>query len=623
MISFKKIVLFLFLFMIGFTIIACQDTTSTTLTLTTGGTDSSMTTDQTLSLFDRISVVTESPTENQLLEIGIYQPEGADTLKDSYNPYDYNEISVRMYFTSPSGETYSQLAFWYREYEELAVIGEQIDENGFYTAGQELVKWGDDSFYHYMIRITPDEAGTWDYQMVVTVDDAAVQSMSGSFSVASSTEEDSGYIHVDETNQLSFVYDSGETFVPSGLNLAWWSTTLTSHDYDNWFHSLSDNNGNYARIWLSNWSFSLHKDSYSDFDTRQSVMIRLDHVLDVADQYGIYIMLTLLNHGQFSSSVNPEWSENVYNVDNGGMLEYPIQFFYNDEAIEAYKNELLYIIARWGYSENIFAWELFNEVDWIDGYSSLVVARWHDEMATFLHENDPYNHMVTTSYKYTYGNVAYAYDSIDFGAVHSYAYGDTVYYTKMISEIASLQSQYNKPIFFGEIGIDWESGSNTYHSDYTGVTIRQGLWGGIMLSTAGAAQWWWDSWIDLYDLWGCFEGASTYAKQIDLAGKQFEQLASLSTVTISDTNVGILGYLLSDEIYGYVYQKNWSYWNRTPDATEGVTIQIPMDNGIYTLEIYDTLTGEIVSTTTVEITNYVFSMDNVTVTQDFAFILKK
>ena len=79
---------------------------------------------------------------------------------------------------------------------------------------------------------------------------------------------------------------------------------------------------------------------------------------------------------------------------NGGILEHPLQFFTSNEAKRVYKNQLLYIIARYGYTKSLFSWELFNEVDYVDGAAlgSLVVRNWHDEMAIFLKANDPITH---------------------------------------------------------------------------------------------------------------------------------------------------------------------------------------------------------------------------------------
>lgn len=592
-----------------------QETTETTVTTM------ETTTTQNLNLIDKIEVITETPTVGELLELAVYEPEGDLKISSLFNPYDYNQISVDMVFTSPSGKQIKQSAFWYKQYRDLTLIGEAVDDQGFYTAGQELVRWLTDGISHYMVRITPDETGQWSYSMTLTVESVIKQSMQGNFQVSENTEPYKGYIRVDQTNKKTFIFDSEETYTPMGLNLAWWSTSLGSHDYANWFKKLEINNNNYARIWLSNWSFSIHKDSYSNFDTRQSTAIRLDHLFERANDYNVYIMLTLINHGQFSANTNPEWSENVYNKKNGGMLDYPIQFFYNTEAKTAYKNELKYLISRYGYTDNLFAWELFNEVDWIDGYNSIAVTNWHNEMAKFLHDNDPYNHLVTTSYKYTFGTPAYALDSIDFVAVHSYGYYDVKFHEKLVNEQTSLWNNYQKPVLFGEIGIDWQSGNTSYHTDYTGVTIRQASWGGMMSGAGSANHWWWDSWIDRYDMWGLYKGAGTYSGYLDLANKTFTPLQNAS-VQISNGDVKIMGYLLEDAIYGYLYNDSWNYWNRIPDSIEGVSVTISIANGDYQLWVFNTITGEITSDSLVSITNGSLTLSNLNITEDYAFILK-
>ncbi len=598
--------------------------TTETTTNTTTTTEETTTTETVVPVvFSDVVIATDNVIENELLEFDLVEPESNPVITANYNPYDYNEIDVSFTFTKPSGGSITQSAFWYKDYEEVTVIGAAYDENGYLTSGQEYLQWGDDSKSHYRVRINPDEAGLWSYTMTVTVKGEVTQTLSDTFQVASSEESTNGYIEVDKANNTNFIFsESNTTYVPMGTNLAWWSTTLGAHDYYNWFKELNEVDGNFARIWLSNWSFSLHKFSYEDFDSRQNIAARLDYLFETAKDNGVYIMLTLINHGQFSSDTNPEWAENPYNIENGGMLEYPIQFFYNSEAKTAYKNELRYLIARYGYSENIFAWELFNEVDWIDGYNATIVAKWHDEMASFIHEYDPYDHLVTTSYKYTYGTPAFDYDSLDFCTFHSYAYADVVFYQKLIEEMITLQERYQKPVLFGEIGIDWEAGDSTYSSDYTGVTIRQAAWGGMMTSAGSANHWWWDSWIDRYDLWDRLEAASVYSTYLDLAGKSFVYLQSSSQVTISTTEVEAMGYLLEDTIYGYLYNYHWNYWNKDPDAVTDVSFSVPFANGTYTLTIFDTITGEIISESQVVISDNVFTINNLTITTDYAFILK-
>lgn len=623
----KRFLTCLIIFFLLCCVWACQTTISTTSsipstnTTTSESTVSTVTTTSLTPLLQTIELLSTSPRVNEMLEIALYEPHNR-VIETAYNPYDYREIKVIMQMTTPSGKSYRLLAFWYRPYDELRLIGGSVDENGFYVGGQEMVRWTENSFQHYLVRYLPKEVGLHNYEVHVYLGEALVQSIPGELNVGEATKETSGYIRVDRVNNKNFIFDNQTSYFPMGVNLGWWATTKASHDYANWFKKLADNDANYARIWLANWSFSLHKDSYKRFDTRQNIAIRLDHVFARAEQYGIYIMLTLINHGQFSSTTNPEWAENVYNKANGGMLDVPIQFFYNAEAKAWYQNELLYLIGRYGYSEHLFAWELFNEVDWIDGYSAIAVTQWHSEMARFIQANDPQDHMVSTSYKYTFGNAAYSLDSIAFGAVHSYAYYDVHFYQKYVGEIQTLWNRYQKPIFFGEIGIDWQSGQGTYHTDYTGVTIRQAAWGGLMSSAGGGHHWWWDSWFDAYNMWPMLKGASAYARHVDVANDNHQYLHEDSSIQISHAKAKMLGYRSKGAIYGYVYHHDWNYWNRTPEAISSLLIQIPLANGRYQLQVFDTITGVVIQTQTIEVMSHAWVLQIASLTEDYAFILK-
>ena len=48
---------------------------------------------------------------------------------------------------------------------------------------------------------------------------------------------------------------------------------------------------------------------------------------------GIYLMVSLLNHGAFSTLFNSEWASNPYNAANGGPLATPADFFTNLDAV--------------------------------------------------------------------------------------------------------------------------------------------------------------------------------------------------------------------------------------------------------------------------------------------------
>jgi predicted dehydrogenase len=81
-----------------------------------------------------------------------------------------------------------------------------------------------------------------------------------------------------------------------------------------------------------------------------------------------------------------------------------------------------YIIGRWGYSQNVLAWEFFNEID--NSYFLLNVndvRSWHGAMSEWLHANDPYKHLVTTSLKGgSDDSLLWNLPHLDFACYHSY-----------------------------------------------------------------------------------------------------------------------------------------------------------------------------------------------------------
>src|SRR6185436_8330311 len=134
-----------------------------------------------------------------------------------------------------------------------------------------------------------------------------------------------------------------------------------------------------------------------DYSGRMKQAWLLDQVFKLAEQRGVYIMLTLLNHGAFSTSVNPEWNDNPYNIANGGPLKEPRLFVRNAQARELFKRRVRYIAARWGYSPNLFAWEWWNEVSWTP-IDDLSLKPWVAEMTAYIQQYDPNHHLVSLSY---------------------------------------------------------------------------------------------------------------------------------------------------------------------------------------------------------------------------------
>ena len=575
-------------------------------------------------LFLGTNLITKEPTINEKVEFALVERNPGYIL-DNYNPFDYSKLKVYAVFTSPDHDSdIVSLGFWYRDY---VIVLDSNMATGRVKEGEpdglEIVNFVGD--YEYRLRFQPNVSGKWTYKIYVEYDGGDItEELSGSLDVASSDKEYKGLIQVDKSNNRTFMYEDGTTFMPIGENMGWWAdNSRKTYDYYVWFSNANKNNMNIARIWMAPWGFCLHwGKSIYDLTDRLNYAARLDKVIEYANTYDIYIMLCLLNHGQFSTGADPTWNQNPYNKANGGILTSPQAFFTSKEAKDVYKNELLYIIGRYGYSDNIMCWELFNEVDWTDNadINAVNIKNWHKEMAELIKNNDSYGHMVSTSYKTEQGS-SFLLDVIDFANPHSYGYASKNICDTLPAVLDKLYRQYNKPILHSEIGIDWQNGNNNYRLDPKGISLRQASWAGMMGGGAGGAMnWWWDSYVHPYDLYYQFKGAGAYAKLMDLRGSDYTQLRTLSGV-VKSSGVGLLGYRFNDRIYGYLYDVNWSYFKETSELNN-VSVSIPFTNGEYTLTFYNSLTGVILTSKNIKVTNGTITFDVPKFTSDIAFIIK-
>lgn len=576
-------------------------------------------------LFCGVNFIEDNAIVNEKVELALVEM-APGFIRENYNPFDYNEIKIYAVFTSPDHtKSIVGVAFWYRDYViklNTALATGKVKEGE--PDGLETIQWVGD--YEYRIRFQPDSVGTWNYVIYSELADGSLnQELDGEIEVTGDPTGYKGLVQIDKSNNRTFVFEDGTTFMPIGENIGWWAdNSRKTYDYKVWFEKCKENNMNIARVWMAPWGFCLHwGSSMYDLTDRLNYAARLDVMFEYAKENDMYIMLTLLNHGQFSTGADPTWDANPYNKKNGGILDKPQQFFTNADAKKAYKNELLYIIGRYGYSNNILCWELFNEVDWTDSadVNAVNIRNWHDEMGKFVKANDSYHHLVSTSYKTEQG-ASFSLDVIDFACPHNYGYAGKNICDTLPAALDKLYKQYNKPILQAEIGINWENGSSNYKLDPTGVHLRQNSWAGMMGGGAGGAMnWWWDSYVHPYDLYYQFKGAGAYAKLMDLTGSDYTQLRTLSGVSVT-SSCGILGYRFNNRVYGYVYDKAWRYNNETGELNN-IAVSIPFTDGTYTLTIYNALTGIAIKTVSIEVNNGLCNFTLPAFTSDIAFIVQK
>jgi hypothetical protein len=399
------------------------------------------------------------------------------------NPFDFTQNDVKVTLAGPEGSTQVVPAF--------------------FDGGQT-----------WRVRFFPLVAGKYAISGVtLNGTDAQPQNLTPTdFEIGN--PDKSGFVRIDRAHDHRFVMDDGAPFYPLGYNLGWHNEG--EPPIPETLSRMGAAGLNWSRIWMCAWdgknldlqpkTATQVKLGYLDLATAR----KWDDIVNAAQAGGVYFHLVLQHHGEFSTGADPNWQDNPWSKANGGWLQSPLDFFADPKAIALTKAKYRYIIARWGYSPAIMAWELFNEVENTDAYKKDVapVAAWHTTMANFIRQQDPYHHLLTTSSRLTDLRI---FDSVDYIDAHDYP--PDVLAAMPALDIHALA----KPYFYGEIGGN-TSGKLEARTD----NVNRLLWASIMSKASGAAQFWFwdiverDHFIPLFSAVQKFVAQSGFTLQTDL-----------------------------------------------------------------------------------------------------------
>lgn len=445
---------------------------------------------------------------SRLLNITVNEYEKAEwdiNISAAYtNPYDQKDITLDMALVSPSGKPVTLPCYY---------------QSG--NAGTSAWK----------ARFTPQEAGKYTYIFHVQNKAGSVDSQSGSFVVVADSKP--GFLH--KNTLWTFKFDNGQLFRGIGENVGWESRSFENPKwtYDYLLPALAKNGANFFRTWMCYWNMPLEwqKVSSTKRYTNTSeyfnpgAIKRMDELVKLTDSLHLYFMLTMDWHGHLME--NGGWKNSPYNVVNGGPAKAPTEFFTLRSARDKYKNKLRYVVARWGYSTSIAAFEFFNEIDnaAFNGADSVLIphaaiTQWHDEMSRYLKDIDPYHHLVTTSVSHRdimgMNSIAY----IDFNQKHIYKHTE-----KIPGIYPDYIQTFGKPYVVGEFGYRWEDDDPKYGEGFD-YDYKRGLWYGLFSKTPILPMTWWWELFDTRNMTPYFNGVRQINDEMLKAGNgNFEQFS--------------------------------------------------------------------------------------------------
>lgn len=447
------------------------------------------------------------------------------------NPFDPEEVNIVGIFSQSEYSSQTCYGFWYQPYSISS--GVSGDEQ-YLSAGSP--RW--------MIRYTPHQTGRGSFYINLSSLYGYASCTSMYFNVSPSSQP--GFIRLHETNKRYFQYDNGKVYYPRGHNVSG-SSFGTHPTLDGvtaarfYYPRLSANQINWSRFWLTNVYKNAIEWTGDDYPGPGAYSLakayRTDEIMEAARVNGVNIHFTLNDFRQVSNWADIYWPQSPYNALNGGAVPNgrPQDFFSNTTSTSLFKRYLRYCISRWGHLPNLFAWELFNEVEYTCDTQENVftnetvkndVIEWHREMAQYIKSMDPYHHLVTTSsddpwyaqygyFNYSLFSTLWLIPEIDIIQTHIYTYDiendlnnecdlfRTLYPNKahMIGEFG-IQSlpEFNNQTTYSSIGDGFDPttfiGTTTQRDHLIeGTHLHNGLWTALMNGTM-AGLWWWDYYIE-------------------------------------------------------------------------------------------------------------------------------
>lgn len=423
-----------------------------------------------------------------------------------FNPYNYDSIALTASFVAPSGKITTIDGFFFQDFIPL--------ENGLLEP-QGAPFW--------KLRFTPTETGLWHFSL-------KVEDVFGADSVNNLTFQcvpsiSGGFLRNPQgTNYLK--NDAGNTVFLVGENIAWANKADGSDRMSYYLDQLSQHQMNFVKLMMTPWGYQIEwwPQGLKNYSNRQKEAFLMDSIFSYASQLDIHLLLGLSIHDELNISYfGVDWNSNPYNIQNGGMCTDVWDFFILPAAKAAFKNRLRYVAARWGFAPQLMGWELLSEADnfsWYSTYKSQIAA-WANEMATYLRQIDPNDHLVSMGFALQGSNpMVWQHQDIGFTQMHIYdkvadIEGD------VFRQVGLYSQKYHKPMVVGEFGLG-HHGDTLVVWDPDGLAIHNALWTSALSgSPATILPWFWENYIDVQNLYPVFTPVALFMADEQLADADY------------------------------------------------------------------------------------------------------
>jgi len=400
-----------------------------------------------------------------------------------------------------------------------------------------LVRWVENTHWHQPLTLNFDSE-TMPKWFGLPKDSDLPSTYSIEYIRAWKKDAGKSFVQVSPRDRRYFELSNGNPYIPIGLNMiAPYGKTEQEAlaRMEQWIKNLSDNGGNYIRIWLSHNFFDVEHEKSGQYDQQKAK--RIDAVLEIARRHNIRVKMTIEHFRHFFRQRQRWAAKPIHHVSQGGPAKDMDDFFQGRRSREQFKKKLDFYADRYGDEPAIFAWELWNEMDTVSGKGYM---EWTEEMLAELKKRFPKN-MVTQSLgsfdhdskRERYRRLCLMKDN-DFANVHRYLdLGASLDICKgpvdILASDAVREMQAftrDKPILLAESGAVEPSHTGPfklYKKDEAGIILHDVIFAPFFAGAAGTGQnWHWDHYVAPMNLWFQFGRFAEAIKGIDPPAENFE-----------------------------------------------------------------------------------------------------
>ncbi len=530
-------------------------------------------------------------------------------IPDRYaNPFDPREVAVDADIETPGGRQVTMPGFYHQEFfRTVSAAGETVLPQG-------APEW--------RVRYAPTEAGP--HSIRLRVRDRFGEGHAGPVSFVATPSDHPGRVRVSTRDHRFFEFEDGSPYFPIGHNIrSPFDTRMDlqfpwrfrhpegSAAYRRYFTDMGAAGANIVEVWASAWCLGLewspiHRGYHGIGQYNLMNAWELDQVFRIANERGLQINLVLNNHGRLSAFSDPEWDDNPFNVARGGYLSSPMQWFSDERAVREFEHQMRYFVARYAWYANLFAWELWSELDLVGttsrdrAHHDPKVFEWHRNIAQYIHSIDPYRTMISThvSGDYRVQNPRLVtLPEMSLAAVDAYHNSrDPLEIVRLMTATAAFNNPFKKPVLVTEFG-----GSPMAASiEHLRLEVHAALWSSTSTAVAGTPLFWWWKLIEEEDFYPMYAAIARFMEGEDRRDPELLP-TPLTVLTAAGERVGggrLGGTLLASprQAFGWLHAAPGHFARIDPGGTPGFTdlrLRLPGVTGrIYRVEFWDTQRGE-------------------------------